>query len=173
MLFFFNDTATTEIYTLSLHDALPICRQVPSHVDAQQVAVAAPARLDADVWKLRRRVDRQNAELLLAARRAQDAPKLPLPVAQRAHQRSPRPLVLLSKHGHHGSAPAARTQYDRVGDRSHRFGADSPGVRCQECPGEELIVRASAACPVSMYDGLPAHRSGRGSPDDEFFARAF
>src|SRR3712207_8358148 len=24
MLFFFNDTATTEIYTLSLHDALPI-----------------------------------------------------------------------------------------------------------------------------------------------------
>src|SRR2546429_1258467 len=25
VLFFFNDTATTEIYTLSLHDALPIC----------------------------------------------------------------------------------------------------------------------------------------------------
>src|SRR2546430_16620090 len=25
--FFFNDTATTEIYTLSLHDALPICRK--------------------------------------------------------------------------------------------------------------------------------------------------
>ena len=33
--FFFNDTATTEIYTLSLHDALPIlqqggCIQVPN-----------------------------------------------------------------------------------------------------------------------------------------------
>src|SRR5438445_11074860 len=26
VLFFFNDTATTEIYTLSLHDALPISR---------------------------------------------------------------------------------------------------------------------------------------------------
>src|SRR2546430_13730112 len=25
--FFFNDTATTEIYTLSLHDALPICKE--------------------------------------------------------------------------------------------------------------------------------------------------
>src|SRR2546429_8923581 len=25
IFFFFNDTATTEIYTLSLHDALPIC----------------------------------------------------------------------------------------------------------------------------------------------------
>ena len=24
-VFFFNDPATTEIYTLSLHDALPIC----------------------------------------------------------------------------------------------------------------------------------------------------
>src|SRR3712207_8671971 len=27
MVFFFNDTATTEIYTLSLHDALPICQR--------------------------------------------------------------------------------------------------------------------------------------------------
>src|SRR2546430_17263756 len=27
--FFFNDTATTEIYTLSLHDALPISRWLP------------------------------------------------------------------------------------------------------------------------------------------------
>src|SRR3712207_8908019 len=32
MSFFFNDTATTEIYTLSLHDALPIYRPgVPEH----------------------------------------------------------------------------------------------------------------------------------------------
>src|SRR3712207_7015763 len=28
MFFFFNDTATTEIYTLSLHDALPIFHRV-------------------------------------------------------------------------------------------------------------------------------------------------
>src|SRR5256885_12985307 len=27
LIFFFNDTATTEIYTLSLHDALPICHR--------------------------------------------------------------------------------------------------------------------------------------------------
>src|SRR5256885_7107782 len=33
--FFFNDTATTEIYTLSLHDALPIC---PVHGNVQVVA---------------------------------------------------------------------------------------------------------------------------------------
>src|SRR5256885_12355411 len=35
--FFFNDTATTEIYTLSLHDALPI-----SHVAARQEIHLAP-----------------------------------------------------------------------------------------------------------------------------------
>src|SRR3712207_7929218 len=28
--FFFNDTATTEIYTLSLHDALPILTRAPA-----------------------------------------------------------------------------------------------------------------------------------------------
>src|SRR5438132_3828315 len=28
LIFFFNDTATTEIYTLSLHDALPISREI-------------------------------------------------------------------------------------------------------------------------------------------------
>src|SRR5260221_3882572 len=31
LLFFFNDTATTEIYTLSLHDALPIYHGRPVH----------------------------------------------------------------------------------------------------------------------------------------------
>src|SRR6266571_8684803 len=30
--FFFNDTATTEIYTLSLHDALPIAANMPAEV---------------------------------------------------------------------------------------------------------------------------------------------
>src|SRR2546430_14109209 len=32
--FFFNDTATTEIYTLSLHDALPILVESPADVVA-------------------------------------------------------------------------------------------------------------------------------------------
>src|SRR2546422_6353438 len=32
LFFFFNDTATTEIYTLSLHDALPISAGLPSTV---------------------------------------------------------------------------------------------------------------------------------------------
>src|SRR2546430_10899784 len=35
IFFFFNDTATTEIYTLSLHDALPICQQRQRSQDRQ------------------------------------------------------------------------------------------------------------------------------------------
>src|SRR6266576_3571900 len=36
LLFFFNDTATTEIYTLSLHDALPISPPVARRVVGTQ-----------------------------------------------------------------------------------------------------------------------------------------
>src|SRR5438270_8648512 len=38
--FFFNDTATTEIYTLSLHDALPICRKCPHKVHRMEMKTA-------------------------------------------------------------------------------------------------------------------------------------
>src|SRR3712207_7207445 len=38
-VFFFNDTATTEIYTLSLHDALPIYREMQVANLGAQVSV--------------------------------------------------------------------------------------------------------------------------------------
>src|SRR3982750_573719 len=38
LMFFFNDTATTEIYTLSLHDALPIYPRYRRGVLAREVA---------------------------------------------------------------------------------------------------------------------------------------
>src|SRR6266702_2777475 len=41
LLFFFNDTATTEIYTLSLHDALPISRTSHSCRDVFTVNLLA------------------------------------------------------------------------------------------------------------------------------------
>src|SRR5258706_15109765 len=45
--FFFNDTATTEIYTLSLHDALPISRGrfQPLLAKYNQVAAVAPGTI--------------------------------------------------------------------------------------------------------------------------------
>src|SRR3989442_8831994 len=39
--FFFNDTATTEIYTLSLHDALPISDEIPRWLKRCDIGVLA------------------------------------------------------------------------------------------------------------------------------------
>src|SRR5256885_7149847 len=47
IFFFFNDTATTEIYTLSLHDALPIS------------IASTPAPMDRWPWRRARRLSRQ------------------------------------------------------------------------------------------------------------------
>src|SRR3712207_7434120 len=45
ILFFFNDTATTEIYTLSLHDALPISGVPSSNSPVlENVALSAPMK---------------------------------------------------------------------------------------------------------------------------------
>src|SRR2546430_14404473 len=45
IFFFFNDTATTEIYTLSLHDALPIsCRQRKNPYGLQRFGRCCPWR---------------------------------------------------------------------------------------------------------------------------------
>src|SRR5437763_11214193 len=55
-IFFFNDTATTEIYTLSLHDALPISavREVAKELLSQDKAkVSENAALLADGAKYR------------------------------------------------------------------------------------------------------------------------
>src|SRR5205807_10149800 len=53
--FFFNDTATTEIYTLSLHDALPICHDPHARRDVRRVG-----QLDPDVGE--RRPERARSE---------------------------------------------------------------------------------------------------------------
>src|SRR3712207_9376220 len=45
VFFFFNDTATTEIYTLSLHDALPISQNGGSGARAGARRAAAVRRL--------------------------------------------------------------------------------------------------------------------------------
>src|SRR6266496_1991470 len=61
---FFNDTATTEIYTLSLHDALPIhARELRSRASS---VGARPARCDSramDRGDRRRRSEEHTSEL--------------------------------------------------------------------------------------------------------------
>src|SRR3712207_8253256 len=69
-IFFFNDTATTEIYTLSLHDALPISRKAEAMTQAllselqglredHQRAVNPPDF--ADLWERLKRIEALSA----------------------------------------------------------------------------------------------------------------
>src|SRR2546422_11523159 len=47
--FFFNDTATTEIYTLSLHDALPILHVAPREREVADPLLVARRLVEGDV----------------------------------------------------------------------------------------------------------------------------
>src|SRR5690349_22304372 len=58
--FFFNDTATTEIYTLSLHDALPILHDPSVHAGDGPRPQLMPAERP---WWGRRRLDRKSTRL--------------------------------------------------------------------------------------------------------------
>src|SRR3712207_8723910 len=60
-IFFFNDTATTEIYTLSLHDALPIYRRL-IHPQREPL-VEGVAELDGAEQRPVRAHDRHGAAL--------------------------------------------------------------------------------------------------------------
>ena len=51
--FFFNDTATTEIYTLSLHDALPISKQMIQMAQGYAIAKVNNAQGNAQRFILR------------------------------------------------------------------------------------------------------------------------
>src|SRR5256885_11743021 len=63
-IFFFNDTATTEIYTLSLHDALPI--------SGGRRAPAGRSRRPAGARRPRQWADRQPARPLRSAHRSEE-----------------------------------------------------------------------------------------------------
>src|SRR3712207_9078069 len=64
VLFFFNDTATTEIYTLSLHDALPICQRRLDLLQHDQVLLDGHARQHGDVLRVRAAVEALQVALL-------------------------------------------------------------------------------------------------------------
>src|SRR5256886_9980552 len=99
--FFFNDTATTEIYTLSLHDALPILMELalaPSVEDLLKMLVArsaeSPELISLQIWLVQKmdgslqiRSEEHTSELqsqsnlvcrLLLANKKRDHPRLPV-----------------------------------------------------------------------------------------------
>src|SRR6266478_6321197 len=59
-LFFFKDTATTEIYTLSLHDALPICRS-SNRQPSSWSSISRPPRRSASPSRPDRKSTRLNS----------------------------------------------------------------------------------------------------------------
>src|SRR2546429_3973035 len=66
--FFFNDTATTEIYTLSLHDALPISVPIVSKPFAKCFRIArtlppSPASQPSRSFRLAERSEEHTSEL--------------------------------------------------------------------------------------------------------------
>src|SRR5256885_14552531 len=61
--FFFNDTATTEIYTLSLHDALPISREAGRARDLRGARRGHRGRFHRPVRPRRGRQDRKSTRL--------------------------------------------------------------------------------------------------------------
>src|SRR3712207_7029275 len=65
MVFFFNDTATTEIYTLSLHDALPILEvmyELPSRTDVRRCIISRETIKQGKAPLLVTRSDRRSEE---------------------------------------------------------------------------------------------------------------
>src|SRR5258705_5972327 len=67
LFFFFNDTATTEIYTLSLHDALPISAGYTATFLPHPAAIGTPAgtiTLEYDAARQDRKSTRLNSSHL-------------------------------------------------------------------------------------------------------------
>src|ERR1039458_9916124 len=58
--FFFNDTATTEIYTLSLHDALPIS-EAADHLEEVTLSTGAVVR----AWRTKRMIAGQQRDAVV------------------------------------------------------------------------------------------------------------
>src|SRR6267378_4770928 len=57
LFFFFNDTATTEIYTLSLHDALPISPTPPATTPCMRTPTCSWSRSEEHTSELQSRRD--------------------------------------------------------------------------------------------------------------------
>src|SRR6267142_6970905 len=158
--FFFNDTATTEIYTLSLHDALPISRPPDA---------APPAGV-------RRRVEHaRRGPFGVAPRLRARAARAPLRrqvLLRRGPQgeaggadRAPRAPHLHGQAGHRAGArraPARAVALAARGDRQGRAGGAAPGGRAvQDRPDHRHGGRVPRA---ARRDGARLRPARRGAP---------
>src|SRR5579875_4233890 len=92
IFFFFNDTASTEIYTLSLHDALPISRGQLAHRSLHEIARprhVIPARSEEHTSELQSHSDLV-CRLLLEKKKQSQQQSLIYPKKQPQHQETHR-----------------------------------------------------------------------------------
>src|SRR3989442_14579507 len=162
--FFFNDTATTEIYPLSLHDALPICedaavalhrcseREPPPGVPRRRLHDQA-ARLE-PALPLRRLDHRETDPVLHRAARVEE-------LGLRVH-RGPDPLRHLVEANE--GRPPDRLENVRVRPSVGRH--RSPGWLGWSPPAPVLCPEARGPCPAGCGAGAGAGRAGpsRGAP---------
>src|SRR2546430_3789570 len=136
--FFFNDTATTEIYTLSLHDALPISRPrhpEPSPLRRPHLARRRPPRGDAR--GAARRDARPPRRLLRRPRRR----------PHHAHRgRLPRHSLHPARRGRRLRARPQPAHRD-PGDGRHPLGALRAGGACRRALDPRARVRGGRARP--------------------------
>src|SRR2546426_8653083 len=80
LFFFFNDTATTEIYTLSLHDALPISHLSLAEIEQAITRVAGVRRVhDLHVWTLTSGREAMSAHVVVDERSEEHTSELQSP----------------------------------------------------------------------------------------------
>src|SRR2546422_11163157 len=88
--FFFNDTATTEIYTLSLHDALPILHNEVDSIERMRerlarlgpearIAVAHGQMRERELERVMREFNAQRSNLLLCSTIIESGIDIPSP----------------------------------------------------------------------------------------------
>src|SRR6266568_8889364 len=110
--FFFNDTATTEIYTLSLHDALPNCRTASAIRLRHRGGRGRPRRRDSGRCGLAGGGEELRRHGGIVAARPQDRPhgqrSCPLATSERRDEphHADRGGEEADRHPQHGSAPA-------------------------------------------------------------------
>src|SRR2546430_8046532 len=136
--FFFNDTATTEIYTLSLHDALPICI---AHRQAQEFTESQNKLREAE------QLARASHPLLLGevlnARGALEVDQGKFQAGEATFEHA---LTLTREQGDHDGEASVRNNLARVAMSQRRFG--------------EAVDRGNLALQLSRSLGLqPLTRS--------------
>src|SRR3989454_10289933 len=139
-VFFFNDTATTEIYTLSLHDALPICGVVLGRLARVREPIREHAAVD------------ESGERLEDPPRDQGPPRRERETRQRDHRVAP-PVpepVIAGDHAHAVGIIAERPsdheligREDQLADPLGRPPRLRPGAL--PGPGDPLLVALAAA----------------------------